>query len=165
MGVKCSRKHERNLDSARPPSPVTGEAENWWADESALSADMSPSFSLLFRFASPACWAWSLAVAAKPRGRPSFLLVEYVHWTPPRRHREHGISPEHLHCRWLGQQSQGEQASQDKNAVSHNGASFFFFSGRIIDFWTMRQGLECMFCTSSRGWKSAYEGHRARPER
>lgn len=58
MGVKCSRKHERNLDSARPPSPVTEEAENWCADERAPSdVSLSLSLLLLFRFPSEACWA------------------------------------------------------------------------------------------------------------
>lgn len=77
IGVKCSRKQDRNLDSASPPSPVTGDAENWCADE---RAPFDVSFSLVFLFLSGArCCAWTLAEAAKPRGRPSFLFVEYVH--------------------------------------------------------------------------------------
>ena len=76
IGVKCSRKQERNRDSARPPNPVTGAAENWCVDDRAPSPEWA---SRLPFFPSLACCAWSLAAAAKPRGLPSFLLVEYVH--------------------------------------------------------------------------------------
>lgn len=93
MGVKCSKKAERNLDSGRPPSPVTGAA----AKGALASAESFPpsNNAVVFLFPAPP----PSSFAAAPRGLPRRLLVEYWQFPPDRSHRWQGSSPLHLHLR------------------------------------------------------------------
>lgn len=93
MGVKCSKKAERNLDSGRPPSPVTGAAANG----ALASVESFPSNTAAVVFLFPAPPPSSFAAA--PRGLPRRLLVEYWQVPPARSHRWQGSSPLHLHLR------------------------------------------------------------------
>ena len=116
--MKCSRKQARNLDSARPPSPVALVVENEIRSgeaNDAPEAETLPPLIFLFEDTDPpGCCCAPAAVA--PRGRPSFLLVLYVHCTPARRQRSQGISPVHLH--FFFQHPSQELRSRDKAKVN-----------------------------------------------
>lgn len=84
MGLKCSMKHDKNRDSAKPTSPVAADGEN--VVRSMLNL-ITPR--LLFLVFPTRC-------LDDVRGRPSFRLVEYVHSTPARAQRPQGVSPEHF---------------------------------------------------------------------
>lgn len=90
IGMKCSTKHDKNRDSARPARPVAGDIE-----KAVLSVvNNNALVNVLGFFDLPALSCSPLAPAV--RGRPSLRLVEYAHCTPVRTHLLQGISPVHL---------------------------------------------------------------------